>query len=351
MDCKRLSLLIVLIGIAFCESSGQGKLNRWFKQELDTNYVQNNQKDLILRIYASQKYSAQTISDRAEKTSLNYLPSNGYVVGLGFNYKFLGVNIGTVFPFAQPDVDRYGKTKYLDLQSHLYLRVLTVDFYTGYYKGQYLANSSDVLSPFPTGSAFYTRGDIKTYSGGFGVYANLNPARYSVRAPFLQNELQKKSAGQAMAGFEIYWVGSVADSSFTPSRLTNKQFFDGIDFNRWRFFSVNLTGGYAYTLVFLKKFFVTAGLNGSIGLGQFQLSRVNNTRLLSVNPNVSLNQKLGIGYHFDRLFVGMSLANFQYLSPTPVKQTSINWQTGNLRFNIAYQIHLRRDIEIRPWKW
>ena len=351
MDCKRLSLLIVLIGIAFCESRGQGKLNRWFKQELDTNYVQNNQKDLILRIYASQKYSAQTISDRAEKTSLNYLPSNGYVVGLGFNYKFLGVNIGTVFPFAQPDVDRYGKTKYLDLQSHLYLRVLTVDFYTGYYKGQYLANSSDVLSPFPTGSAFYTRGDIKTYSGGFGVYANLNPARYSVRAPFLQNELQKKSAGQAMAGFEIYWVGSVADSSFTPSRLTNKQFFDGIDFNRWRFFSVNLTGGYAYTLVFLKKFFVTAGLNGSIGLGQFQLSRVNNTRLLSVNPNVSLNQKLGIGYHFDRLFVGMSLANFQYLSPTPVKQTSINWQTGNLRFNIAYQIHLRRDIEIRPWKW
>ena len=351
MDCKRLSLLIVLIGIAFCESSGQGKLNRWFKQELDTNYVQNNQKDLILRIYASQKYSAQTISDRAEKTSLNYLPSNGYVVGLGFNYKFLWVNIGTVFPFAQPDVDRYGKTKYLDLQSHLYLRVLTVDFYTGYYKGQYLANSSDVLSPFPTGSAFYTRGDIKTYSGGFGVYANLNPARYSVRAPFLQNELQKKSAGQAMAGFEIYWVGSVADSSFTPSRLTNKQFFDGIDFNRWRFFSVNLTGGYAYTLVFLKKFFVTAGLNGSIGLGQFQLSRVNNTRLLSVNPNVSLNQKLGIGYHFDRLFVGMSLANFQYLSPTPVKQTSINWQTGNLRFNIAYQIHLKRDIEIRPWKW
>ena len=343
--------LFIFIGFVIPSAQGRDHFNQLFSLKPDSSYVQNNQHDLILRIYASQKYSSQKILDLGEKTTLNYRPSNGYVVGLGFNYKFLGVNIGTIFPFAQPDISHYGKTKYLDFQSHLYLRFLTVDFYTGYYKGLYLSNSAEVLSGRPSGSEFYTRGDISTTSGGFGIYANLNPTKYSVRAPFLQNEWQKRSAGQPMLGVELYWVGSSADSSFIPAKLTNRNFFDGIDFNRWRFYSVNLTGGYSYTLVIRKKFFIMAGLNGSVGIGEYQLSPVTGAKMNRTYPNVSLNQKAGIGYHFDRLFVGMSLANFQYLTPTPVKQTSIRWQTGNLRFNIAYRISIKRDIEIRPWKW
>lgn len=351
MQRKSVCSLILLIGFTICMSHGQSNFSKWLKLKPDSVYVQNNQHDLIVRVFASQKYSAQSILDRGEKTSLYYRPSNGYVVGLGFNYKFLGVNIGTIFPFAQPDINRYGKTKYLDFQSHLYLRFLTVDFYTGYYKGLYLANSASVLNPIPQGTDFYTRGDIRTYSGGFGVYANLNPTKYSVRAPFLQNEWQKKSAGQPMLGVELYWVGSVADSSFIPSHLSSRNFFDGIDFNKWRFYSINLTGGYAYTLVIRKKFFVMAGINGGVGIGEYQLSSVEGAKMTRIYPNFSINQKLGMGYHFDKIFVGMSLANFQYFTPTPIKQTYIRWQTGNLRFNIAYRINLKKDVEIRPWKW
>jgi len=344
-------LLMFLFSFEIFDCHGQDAFNKWLNSKPDSAYVQNNQRDLILRVYASQKYSDQAILDRGAKTSLKYRPSNGYVVGLGFNYKFLGINIGTVFPFAQPDINRYGKTKYLDLQSHLYLRIFTVDFYTGYYKGQYLANSASVLNPLPNGSEFYTRGDITTFSGGFGVYTNLNPTKFSVRAPFLQNEWQKKSAGQPTLGFELYWVGSSADSSFIPSQIKNKTFFDGIDFNRWRFYSMNLTGGYAYTFVIKKRFFLTAGLNGSLGIGEYQLSRAEGAKMTSIYPNFSVNQKFGVGYHFDKIFIGMSLANFQYFTPTPVKQTYIRWQTGNLRFNISYKLSLKKDIEIRPWKW
>lgn len=351
MQLKRGYLIAILTGFTISVSYGQDHLSKWLSLKPDTSYIQNNQNDLILRVYASQKYSAQTIIDRGEKVSLGYRPSNGYVVGFGFNYKFLGINLGTVFPFAQPDINRYGKTKYLDFQSHLYLRIFTVDFYTGYYKGAYLANSATVLNAFPKGNEFYTRGDIKTYSGGFGIYANLNPTKFSVRAPFLQNEWQKKSAGQPMLGFELYWVASTADSSFVPTQLINKRFFDGIEFNKWRFYSLNFTGGYAYTLVIRKQFFIMAGVNGSLGIGEYQLRPVDVTTMNRIYPNFSLNQKLGVGYHFDRLFVGMSLANFQYFTPSPVKETYIRWSTGNLRFNIAYRLSLNRDIEIRPWKW
>jgi len=351
MKRKKFCILIFFIGFTFSMSYGQSNFNKWLRLKPDSAYVQNNQRNLILRVYASQKYSTQTILDHSEKTTLNYRPSNGYLIGLGFNYKFLGINIGTILPFAQPDINRYGKTKYLDFQSHLYLRFLTVDFYTGYYKGFYLANSASVLNPRSQEKDFYKRADILTYSGGFGVYANFNPTKYSVRAPFLQNEWQKKSAGQPMLGLELYWVGSQADSSFIPSQLVNQNFFDGIDFVKWRFYSMNLTGGYAYTLVIRKKFFVMAGINGSIGIGEYQLSSVEEAKMTRIYPNFSLNQKLAVGYHFDKIFVGMSFANFQYFTPTPVKQTAIQWQTGNLRFNIAYRINLKKDIEIRPWKW
>ena len=351
MRRKEAFLVIILIGFNISFSKGQSKLNNWLRLKPDSSFVQNNQQDLILRIYASKKYSEQTILDRGEQTSLAYRPSNGYLLGFGFNYKFLGINIGTVFPFARHDIIAYGQTKRLDFQSHLYLRMVTVDFYTGYYKGLYLANSLSVLNNFKSGGYFYTRGDVETYSGGFGVYANLNSSKYSVRAPFLQNELQKRSAGQPILGFELYWVSSNADSSFIPSTLKTQNFFNGIDFDRWRFYSMNLNAGYAYTLVIQKRFFMMAGFTGSIGIGEYLLTPLEGKKMNRIYPNFSMNQRLGAGYHFNRLFVGMSLTNFKYITPTPVKQTRIIWNTGNLRFNIAYRLTLKREVEIRPWKW
>ena len=351
MQSKGSFILIIFLWIYLPVCRGESKFYKWLRSKPDSSYIQNKQQELVIRIYASQKYVAQSILDRSEKIRLNYFPSNGYVIGFGFNYKFLGVNIGTVFPFARYDESKYGKTKKLDLQSHLYLRMLTVDFYTGYYKGFYLNNPANVFNGNSSLNQFYTRGDIETRSGGLGLYANLNASKYSVRAPFLQNEMQLKSAGQPILGFELYGVGSTADSSFIPSRLINQNFFDGIDFNKWRFFSMNFTSGYAYNLVVQKRFFIMAGVSGSIGLGEYVLSRVDGEQLSRLSVNYSLNERFGAGYHFDRLYVGMSLTNFQYFTPTAIQKTSILWSSGNLRFNIAYRFTLRKDIEIRPWKW
>ena len=351
MHIRKFYILILFFGFIIPVCRGESKFYKWLRSKPDSSYIQNKQQDLVIRLYASQKYAAQSIRDRSEKTRLNYFPSNGYVIGLGFNYKFLGVNIGTVFPFARFDESKYGKTRKLDFQSHLYLRLLTADFYTGYYKGFYLNNPANIFNGNPLFNQFYTRGDIETHSGGLGLYANLNPSKYSVRAPFLQNEIQLKSAGQPILGLELYGIGSSADSSFIPSKLKNRNFFDGIDFRRWRFFSMNITSGYAYTLVVQKRFFIMAGLRCGIGLGEYILNSVNGEKFSRVSTNYSLNQRFGAGYHFDQLYIGMSLTNFQYFTPTVIHKTTIIWSSGNLRFNIAYRFKLKKDVEIRPWKW
>lgn len=316
----------------------------------DTNYVVNYAKNLIIRGYVSQKYSFQRIVDSDENMKLSYRPSQGYSVGVGINYKFLGLNIGTVLPFAKSSVSRYGDTRALDLQSHLYLRRFTVDIFSGIYKGQYLKNSVDVLS-FVPGGKFYSRNDLRSYSGGLNFYVNLNPKRYSFRAPFLQNERQKRSAGQPMAGLEIYLVGARADSSIVPSNLKNTNFFNDSDFREWQFFTSNVTGGYAYTFVIHQRFFVMLGLAGSTGISRGVITMTDNKKDSRFVWDVSLNQKAGAGYNWDKFFFGVTYTNFQYFWPTPIPNTRINWGIGDIRFNAAFRFNLKHEIKLLPWKW
>jgi hypothetical protein len=103
--------------------------------------------------------------------------------------------------------------------------------------------------------------------------------------------------------------------------------------------------------VILKRFFLLGGLNGSAGVGTNRLYPVNASPLANTSINFSLNQRLGAGYQFDRIFVGVSWVNFHLISPTAIDNTYINWNAGNMRFNVAYRISSEKDLEIRPWKW
>ncbi len=347
----KFSLLLLLFTLfyPYCSRS-QNKFQQWLNPSIDSAYIEDYSKDIILRLYTSQKYSRQRIVDYGEKIALAYRPSNGYTLGAGINYKFLALNIGLVFPFTTPDPVKYGNTKHFDFQSHLYLRRFTIDFFTGYYKGQYLSNLND-FSFIRERPQNYLRDDLRNYSVGFGAYTNFNPRRYSLRSAFTQNEHQKKSAGQPTVGIEAYWVGSRADSSMVPSFVDETNFYDRLDFDRWGFYSINLTGGYAYTLVLGKRFFALASINASVGIGSNRVDLSDQSIQRSTNLKASLNERYAIGYQFDRIFVGLSWIDYQLLSPTHLKQTYINWNAGNMRFNLAYRLSTQRDYEIRPWKW
>jgi hypothetical protein len=347
----RWKLFFLLCTICFAkEISAQGRFDRWVNPVIDSSYIDSYYKDLILRIYWSQKYSTQTIGDSGENLKLSYRPSNGYALGAGFTYKFVTINLGWIFPFAKPDPDRYGGSERLDLQAHLYLRRFYVDFFTGYYKGQYLTNTNDLLPDFYPVGQYYVRRDLRTYSLGMGVYTNFNPGKFRFEAPFIQNMKQKKSAGAPTAGFEAYRVGSQADSSFVPKDLAGNSFFDGKDFYRWEILTFNITAGYAYNFVVLKDFFVFLSLNGSIGLGYNHLYLINSDTANRISSNKGISSRFGIGYQKDRLFIGASWISYQLFSPTAIPGTYIQWNPGVLRFNIAYRIVLKKGLDVRANK-
>jgi len=344
----RLILLLVLFSFLSGHVSGQDSFLKKLNSPPDSSYIASYKNDLVVRLYTSRKYMGQQLIDGSLNKKLDYLPSNNYLVGFGINYKLLGINAGFSLPSMRMPVDKYGKTTFLDFQTHLYLRRVTFDLFSHVFWGQYLNNSHDILSSPPRDGFYYTRPDIRAYAVNAEVNYNFNYSRFSFRAPFLQDEWQKKSAGSFFAGGGVYWDGSDADSSFVPSGIAVPDFYNDINFKRWEWLAVAATGGYAHTFVIDKRFFIMVSAIGGIGVGRSTLTNMDNRDYHTYSPFYKLTERFGAGYQFGRVYVGATCVNMDMLMGTPPDGTRIHYRSGNIRANVAYRFSLNKEIRIFP---
>jgi hypothetical protein len=164
------------------------------------------------------------------------------------------LNLAYGFNFLNPTEER-GKTKYLDLQTHLYGRKWRIDFLGQFYKGYYLTPKGLAAPP---GASYYVRPDLGITLIGLGIYKILNEHKFSYRAAMLQDEWQKKSAGSLLIGAEIYYGITSADSAFVPKDLEMHYNQRGV--RRLNFVEIGPGIGYAYTLVVWEHLFVTGSI-------------------------------------------------------------------------------------------
>jgi hypothetical protein len=343
-------LIIFLVVFSFLSNTvdGQGSLWEKLNSPPDSSFVASYRNDLIVRLYTSRKYMGQQFLDGSASKSLNYQPSNNYLVGFGINYKLLGINAGFSLPSMRKSMDKYGKTSFFDLQSHVYLRRITFDLFSHVFWGQYLSNSSNILTTPPERGFYYARPDIRSYAVNAEVNYNFNYSRYSLRAPFLQDEWQKRNAGSFFAGGGIYWDGSDADSSFVPSGITVPDFYGGVDFKCWELLALAATGGYAYTFVIDKRFFVVLSAIGGIGVGRSMLADMEGRDYRTYTPFYKLTERFGFGYQYGRMYVGATCVNMDMLFNSPLDNARIHYRSGNIRVNIAYRFSLKKEIKILP---
>ena len=227
----------------------------------DTSYYISYPDMITMRYLFSKKYTAFNLNGTNRESDLRYRPNTKITMGVGATYHVLSINIAYGFGFLNPD-DGKGKTKYLDLQSRLYLNKWTMDFYGQFYKGYYL---------FPKGfnslsaDSYYQRPDMIVNLYGVTMYRVLNYRKFSFRAAFLQNEWQKKSAGTVLLGGEMNYGIMRADSSFVPLIAVNSYPHAGI--NNVHFFCFGPGAGYAYTLVVKQHFFMTGSVTANLNFG------------------------------------------------------------------------------------
>lgn len=324
--------------------------------EIDTNYIESYPDEVTARVYQSIKYTRYRILDDKLQKTLVWDPNRRLIFGVGANYGILGLNIGLPAPWVQSnrDEEAFGKTSYLDLQSHLYLRKLTIDLYLQTYTGFYLSNPGEMLAGWEEGDPNHKREDLKVNSLGLSIQYFFNNKKYSYKAFYNQNEWQKKSAGSFMAGAGAYYVRTSGDSLLIPDDVRFPDFFDRTNFNESIIFSLGPSVGYAHTFVMWKKIFIALSWSGGITFGDSEVHNIFDQEKdrTGWTWNFHSTFRAGFGYNSRKWYVGFSYLNLAVSNQAPVDKGWLKFDTGNFRFNIARRFALKKPIRIlRPELW
>lgn len=309
--------------------------------KIDTNYIADYHNELISRVFGSRKYTTYEIDDKGYDEKLKYRPNSPFNVGFGFNYKSIGLNLGFNLPIIN-ETEKYGKTRFIDLQTHVYGRKLIVDVYLQRYKGFYMPNTSMLAN-----SNFempYLRPDMRVLYTGLEFQYLVNWRKFTFRGAFLQNEVQRKSAGSPILGAYLGYVNVVGDSSLVPNSINYSAYFNDYRFFNSSIRSANLNLGYGYTLVLPYEFFLTVAASAGFGLSYSEIHSVQKAVTSSLGANVSGTFRVGMGYNGRRLFTGIHYVGTSTSYNTPIQYAKQTFGAGNFRFSIAHRFTLKQKL-------
>ncbi len=320
----------------------------------DTNYIKVYRDELTSRIFLARKQNGVSISEKLINPGLKYKTNDNLLIGLGYTYSFLNINLALKMPFVNTDDDIYGKSKYLDLSIQTYFRSFIFGTYLQWSRGYYLSNPEDFQSGSMNEIPMQIRGDMRTNLIGLSIEYLFNSSRYSYKAAFLQNEFQKKSAGSPIAGLEAYWVLCMADSALSPYVNRGYVYVSEDPYNQVDLFNFGINGGYAYTFVWNERLYVS--LAATLGLAGAYHNVHNtwdaNTCCEGFSVGMTSNLKFSLGYNSNKYYVGVSFVRY---SVSQLMGSSGDWMTywnGDIRFSVVKRFNLKRTIKIlRPDLW
>ncbi|MBB6461280.1 DUF4421 domain-containing protein [Flammeovirga kamogawensis] len=317
------------------------------KLDYDSTYYTSYNDDLHIRLYNVYKFNDLLIQDKNDRSNnIIYSPNGNLNVGFGFTYRGLGINIGLNLPAINNDDDIYGKTTKLDMRSYMYGRKYAIDFGLQFYQGFYLKNTIKNIPPFPdTTPPQEIRGDMQVNTIGFTAFKIHNYEKFSFRAAFSQTEVQKKTAGSPIYGPYLNVLHFSADSALIQDGehglISNVK--DG-----W-YTSTGFSGGYAFSIVLFKQFFITgsAAFGYGLAIGNSTMENIEgNTTEVTIGGGIKVNARSAIGYNNDKTYVGLSIVLESYNINTPDDYLKL-YMMGQFRFNIVR----RFDWKISPFDW
>jgi len=312
------------------ELAAKGKKLRY-----DTACIQSHADKLGLYIYTIRKIRSYEFKNKELNQRLKFEPNGQTNLGLGFNYKWMGIGVAFSMPFMNKDNDVYGETKRFDLQLNLFSRFVGVSAYYQNYHGFYLSNPNDF---FKWENNYYPLlGDVQSASVGASVFYFFNNRKFSYKAAFVRNEVQKKSAGGFILGSYFDLDVITAPSGFIPEELPDSlvQIFD---FNGYSTFVTGMSFGYAYTLKMFKKMFVNLSLVPGIGYRKLSIWYISSITETKPSFTGSVNARMSLGYEGKWWYWGatgmVNTESFKYES------VDISSNNGQVRFYLGKRFNV-----------
>lgn len=322
----------------------------------DTSYIRIYRDELTTRVYLSRKQNHYNLSSGLATPWLKYKTNDRMLLGIGYTYTFLTINLGVALPFLNTDDGKYGESKYTDFSMHGIFRSIIVDLYLQWNKGYYLSNAADLM-PIQSqaqSTAYPPRGDLRSNIVGLNVQYLFNSERYSYKAAFLQNEFQKRSAGSPIIGVEGHWMYASADSAIVPPYIPPSGYLQDVPFNQVDIFNIGVNGGYAYTFVWKEALYLsvsaTVGFSGA--RNSVHDSNLSETYWSGLTIGMTTASQISIGYNNNNYYVGLSGRHFTLRNMVWGEGDWFGYATGNIRLNVVRRFRLKRPIKIlRPDTW
>lgn len=296
----------------------------------DTSYINNFGNEVAVRIVSVTKYNSFHIRDRINKSRIKYRPLRDLSLGAGFSYKVLAIDL--TFSLGLNQSSEFDNTRSFDFQATVFTSKQFISASLQYYQAYTLANISGV--DVSINEASKRREDIRTINFGLQYQYAFNYTRFSMKAPFIFNEIQIKSAGSPIlgAGFNMFVLD--ADTSIIPDEAA-EFFVPDAHLNDLNILSVSMSFGYMYTFVYRKHFFLTLSLilGFNVNGGDYFTDH-----RIYIDPNVNLkiNSMNAIGYNGRKLYIGLNFLTNTFFSRLDTKLYA-QIGHGRAKFFIGYR--------------
>lgn len=278
----------------------------------DTTFITSYHKKLVISLPISTRFIQFSLIDFKSGNKLTFSPNLEYDLGISLSSRWASFIFNTGAKIYNSDIDVKGKTKYQDYQLNLYGRKFTTDMFVQYYSGFYI-NNSQTYSNYISDKPYAIRADVFALNIGVSSYYIVNHRKFSYQNSFSFVEHQKKSAGSLLVGLYYSYFSDNSNSTLvtTPFRSS----FDTLSYiNNGHTNNFGLNLGYIYTLVFLKKFYITASAVQGIGGEQINYERDDHSEYHKlVGGSGKLNVRGALGYDNGKYFIGAMGTTDYYL--------------------------------------
>lgn len=278
----------------------------------DSLTVIDYSNNFIVRLYTLTKFNSLTIEDPQANRALLLEPNGVTNLGIGFNYKTVGVGLTFGLPQSVESERLYGSTSRFDLQGSIYGSKLGGDGYLQYYKGYYNANPGDFID-WPN-EEFPQLSDMQVLSLGLSAFYIFNSNKYSYRAAFVRDEMQIRGAGSFLLGTFAYYDDTRTENGFIPQEFPDSV-KSIVDLKEISNLAVGVSAGYAYNFVFWEKLIVGLAAIPGFGYQRVHIRDLNDAEGIENQPVAQILIKASIGYDIGKLyFSSQGSVNFRNIS-------------------------------------
>jgi hypothetical protein len=251
-------------------------------------------------------------------------------LGVGVSYKWFAVDL--TFSLGLSKNSQFENTRSFDFQGSMFSSKQYISATLQYYQGYKLGNVSGV--DVGIGQESERREDIRSINLDLQYMYAFNYTRFSLKAPFIFNEVQRKSAGSTIIGASFSMFVMDADSSIVPPEVASS-FHPDLYLRDLNILSAAVSFGYMYTFVYREHFFLTLSLIPGINFnaGDYFADSRNE---INLNAHLKLNSMNSIGYNGRKFFAGFNLLSDMYFSRIE-KKLSAEIGHGKISIFVGYR--------------